>query len=55
MEMQHWFQGLLVTKLAFFDYKYRHAGGDFEYGIRANKNGFNCYAIPTIGRCDRKW
>lgn len=40
-------------KIGILDYKYRHAVGDFEYGIRANKNGINCYAIPDIGRCDR--
>ena len=44
---------IVSDKIGILDYKYRHAGGDFEYGIRANKNGFNCYAIPIIGRCDR--
>lgn len=44
---------VVSDKIGILDYKYRHASGDFEYGIRANKNGFNCYAIPIIGRCDR--
>lgn len=40
-------------KIGILDYKFRHSGGDFEYGIRANRNGIQCFSIPIVGRCDR--
>ncbi len=40
-------------KIGILDYCFRHSKGDFEYGIRARKNGINCYAIPCIGNCNR--
>lgn len=40
-------------KIGILDYYFRHSKGDFEYGIRARKNGICCYAIPCIGNCDR--
>lgn len=36
------------------DTYFRHSFGDFEYGLRATKLGFNAYVMPNhIGLCDR--
>lgn len=35
------------------DWKFRHAIGDFDYGLRAQKAGFKCYVTPFfVGICE---
>ena len=49
---------LLVPKIIFeivgnLDWKFRHAIGDFDYGLRVQKAGFRCYISPQfIGSCE---
>lgn len=49
---------LLVPKVIFdkvgnLDWKFRHAIGDFDYGLRAQKAGFKCYIAPQfVGTCE---
>jgi len=49
---------LLVPKVIFdkvgnLDWKFRHAIGDFDYGLRVQKAGFKCYIAPQfVGTCE---
>ncbi|NDP28017.1 MAG: glycosyltransferase family 2 protein [Flavobacterium sp.] len=49
---------LLIPKTVFnkignLDWKFRHAIGDFDYGLRAQKAGFKCYITPSfVGSCE---
>jgi GT2 family glycosyltransferase len=49
---------LLVPKVVFakvgnLDWKFRHAIGDFDYGLRVQKAGFKCYISPKyVGTCE---
>lgn len=49
---------VLVPKVVFnnignLDWKFRHAIGDFDYGLRAQEAGFKCYVAPQfIGTCE---
>ena len=49
---------LLVPKIIFdkvgnLDWKFRHAIGDFDYGLRVQKAGFKCYIAPQfVGTCE---
>jgi GT2 family glycosyltransferase len=49
---------MLVPKKVFdsvgnLDYRFRHAIGDFDYGLRAQKAGYSCYITAKyIGICD---
>lgn len=41
------------SKIGLLDPYFRHAMGDFEYGLRATKKGVSIYLLPIIGYCDR--
>ncbi|AYQ31763.1 glycosyltransferase family 2 protein [Runella sp. SP2] len=49
---------VLVPKVVFdkvgnLDWKFRHAIGDFDYGLRAQKAGFKCFIAPQfVGTCE---
>lgn len=43
----------IYRKIGIIDEYYRHSFGDFEYGRRANINGFKCVITPVVGSCDR--
>jgi GT2 family glycosyltransferase len=49
---------LLVPKVIFdkvgnLDWVFRHAIGDFDYGLRVQKAGFKCYVSPKfVGTCE---
>lgn len=44
----------VVSKIGILDFKFRHALGDIEYGLRAKKNNINLYLLPYfIGNCER--
>jgi GT2 family glycosyltransferase len=49
---------LLVPKAIYnevgnLDWKFRHAIGDFDYGLRVQKAGFKCYVSPEfVGMCE---
>ena len=49
---------VLVPKVVFdkvgnLDWKFRHAIGDFDYGLRAQKAGFKCFITPQfVGTCE---
>lgn len=40
-------------KIGLLDSFFRHSMGDFEYGVRATKNGIPIYVLPVLGYCDR--
>jgi len=43
---------IIFKKLSFLSWKYIHAGGDSDYGIRAKKNGFQCYtSSDRVAKC----
>ena len=50
---------VLIPKYVFevvgnLDYKYRHSFGDFDYGLRAKKNGISSFLSDCfVGNCDR--
>ena len=50
---------VLVPKKVFktignLDFYFKHSFGDFEYGLRAKKAGFNSYVTPVpVGECER--
>lgn len=49
---------VLIPKVIFetvgnLDWRFRHAIGDFDYGLRVQKAGFKCYVAPEfIGICE---
>ncbi len=43
----------ICKSIGILDGYYRHSKGDFDYGIRATKAGFKCFATTIIGTCDR--
>lgn len=44
----------IVDKMGVLDSKLRHGGGDFEYGLRARKNGFKIMLTPSyVGEANR--
>lgn len=49
---------VLIPKAIFdvignLDWRFRHAIGDFDYGLRAQQKGFKCYVAPRpIGICE---
>lgn len=43
-----------VSKLiGLLDPYFRHAKGDFEYGVRATKKNIKIFVLPILGYCDR--
>ena len=45
---------IIVDKIGILDSKLRHGGGDFEYGLRARKNGFKITLTSEyIGKANR--
>lgn len=40
-------------KIGLLDPYFRHSMGDFDYGVRATKNGVSIYVLPVLGYCDR--
>lgn len=43
----------VVEKIGILDPYFRHSFGDFEYGLRAKRNGIKSFAIGIVGSCDR--
>lgn len=44
----------IVQKIGNLDSAFSHRFGDFDYGLRAKKSGFQIYASPTfLGECSR--
>ena len=44
----------IVDKIGIIDKRLKHVGGDFEYGLRAVKNGYRLYLTPHyVGICNR--
>ncbi len=44
---------LIYDKVGNLDWKFRHAIGDFDYGLRVQKAGFKCYIAPEfVGTCE---
>lgn len=45
---------IIVDKIGIIDRKLKHVGGDFEYGLRAVKNGYRLYLTSHyVGICNR--
>lgn len=43
----------VFSKIGNLDWKFRHAIGDFDYGLRAQKAGFKCYITASfVGSCE---
>lgn len=44
---------VIYDKVGNLDWKFRHAIGDFDYGLRVQKAGFRCYISPQfVGTCE---
>lgn len=44
---------VIFDKVGNLDWKFRHAIGDFDYGLRAQKAGFKCFIAPQfVGTCE---
>lgn len=40
-------------RIGLLDKKFSHTMGDYEYGMRAQRNNIRCYATPAVGICER--
>lgn len=48
-----WVPRLVFDAIGMLDPAFRHAIGDFDYGLRARKAGFSCFISPNVvGTCE---